>query len=868
MSRSRAGFQLGTATSAMAMDNERRDRNLREAAEHEGQPAGARRSRGGERQPGKLYSFGSGDYGRLGHSDHVSHKSPKLIETLRDKDIKKCACGPRHSLALTDGGKVYSWGYGGEGQLGHADFESKTMPAQIKALGHEHVIDIACGEKHSAALTANGDVFMWGDGSLGQLGLGDFRKQHTPSRVMDLSGKMVVKLSCGAFHTACITEDESVYTWGQGGSGRLGHGNEHDISSPMIVQDLVGRGIRSIRCYAEHTMALTVNDEGGESNIFDPASKDRLVDKIKDLEVKLQREVIQREEAVRHAEAQASAIIEAQQHALNLTRQVEALLSERVDLYMKMQSLESQLAISTTDRSNLDEQLRSLVNIPTKLEEISSQGVRQIAVGSGHILALSDSGDVYAWGTGSSGQLGLGTRRNYYQPQLVWGMMRKGVRQIAAGDAHSLALTYNGQVFSWGSNKVGQLGHNNRKTEVLPKLIEELDKIGRDASSTVRLIGAGATHSVCVFGNGEVYMWGRPNFGRLGMSKGDAALLPRKEEALWRREVAEGHTDRTKSLGKQEITELLDQNLDVHDIERYFPDIQSDSDAALYLARAVADDLQRRVAQLQKELEQARQDNARQLDEYVRQQEKAFEEREREGLDELLKRRRELETNVEMHEKTVFFQTRVAAKLEDELKELTAQIAKEQADRDERLAQARYQQKTELNKSLSFAIDSLKQHKQDKETELATAKKQATYAQEDLEQAQQALSLTRVDIRKHEKLGYKKSIDNTKLLIAQIAALSQRLAETSIEHIDPSMHGVLNSTAGLRELLAISNADIDRICTQAAEFASDDHVDVVVRQQLATLLFDNAEMRKQLNAYTEGILTQTMQKIDSGTKRL
>ena len=108
MSRSRAGFQLGTATSAMAMDNERRDRNLREAAEHEGQPAGARRSRGGERQPGKLYSFGSGDYGRLGHSDHVSHKSPKLIETLRDKDIKKCACGPRHSLALTDGGKVYS----------------------------------------------------------------------------------------------------------------------------------------------------------------------------------------------------------------------------------------------------------------------------------------------------------------------------------------------------------------------------------------------------------------------------------------------------------------------------------------------------------------------------------------------------------------------------------------------------------------------------------------------------------------------------------------------------------------------------------------------------------------------------------------
>ena len=50
---------------------------------------------------------------------------------------------------------------------------------------------------------------------------------------------------------------------------------------------------------------------------------------------------------------------------------------------------------------------------------------------------------------------------------------------------------------------------------------------------------------------------------------------------------------------------------------------------------------------------------------------------------------------------------------------------------------------------------------------------------------------------------------------------------------------------------------------QAADFASDDHVDVVVRQQLAQLLFDNAEMRKQLNAYTEGILTQTMERLET-----
>ena len=67
---------------------------------------------------------------------------------------------------------------------------------------------------------------------------------------------------------------------------------------------------------------------------------------------------------------------------------------------------------------------------------------------------------------------------------------------------------------------------------------------------------------------------------------------------------------------------------------------------------------------------------------------------------------------------------------------------------------------------------------------------------------------------------------------------------------------------GIRQLIELSNADIDRICTQAATFASNDHVDVDVRQQLATMLFDNAEMRKQLNAYTEGILMQTMERLD------
>jgi len=146
---------------------------------------------------------------------------------------------------------------------------------------------------------------------------------------------------------------------------------------------------------------------------------------------------------------------------------------------------------------------------------------------------------------------------------------------------------------------------------------------------------------------------------------------------------------------------------------------------------------------------------------------------------------------------------------------------------------------------------------------MRAAKLQATAAQNDLERAQRDLSTVRVEIRKHERHGFKTSIERTHKLISHVSTLSQRLSETAIENIEPSKIGSVSTAAGLRKLIEIANADIDRICTQAADFASDDHVDVVVRQQLATLIFDNAEMRKQLNAYTEGILLHTTERLDA-----
>lgn len=126
---------------------------------------------------------------------------------------------------------------------------------------------------------------------------------------------------------------------------------------------------------------------------------------------------------------------------------------------------------------------------------------------------------------------------------------------------------------------------------------------------------------------------------------------------------------------------------------------------------------------------------------------------------------------------SVHFQAQVSLEISAQLQELKAQISKEYVDRDETLAQARTTDKATLDRALRLALDSLRQAKQDKDAELQNARRQHAYAQEELEQAQKELSLVRVDIRKHEKLGFKRSMEHTHILVAQVMRAFRMLSQ-------------------------------------------------------------------------------------------
>ncbi len=97
---------------------------------------------------------------------------PKLISTLHDYgQIAVISAGENHSLAATAGGDLYSWGYGQQGQLGHASSKNEKIPRLVQTLSQARVavVQVACGWRHSLALSSDLEVYTWGYGDKGQL---------------------------------------------------------------------------------------------------------------------------------------------------------------------------------------------------------------------------------------------------------------------------------------------------------------------------------------------------------------------------------------------------------------------------------------------------------------------------------------------------------------------------------------------------------------------------------------------------------------------------------------------------------------------------------------------------------------------------
>ncbi|CAG2108432.1 unnamed protein product [Medioppia subpectinata] len=114
---------------------------------------------------------------------------------------------------------------------------------------------------------------------------------------------------------------------------------------------------------------------------------------------------------------------------------------------------------------------------PTRNEYLSAEGVVYLCCGYKHVLALSESGQVYGWGDNGRGQVGTGVAGNivHIPTKITMGDKDHIVKTIATGEHHSVALTKNNLVYVWGANEHGQLGTGNYTDYTKPGAIDTMD---------------------------------------------------------------------------------------------------------------------------------------------------------------------------------------------------------------------------------------------------------------------------------------------------------------------------------------------------------------------------------------------------------
>ncbi|CAN7133815.1 hypothetical protein BRARA_H02170 [Brassica rapa] len=337
----------------------------------------------------EVWSWGAGTDGQLGTSKLQDEHLPQLLSLTSLPSISMLACGGAHVIALTSGGKVFTWGRGNSGQLGHGDNLNTSLPKLLSFFDDDYFISQAsAGWSHSAFVSDSGSLFTCGNGSFGQLGLGDNISLTSPAKVSYFVDKSVKMVACGMRHSLVLFSENQVCGFGSGKRGQLGVSSERtkSVNLPCAVSGLEDVEVVRIAANGDHSAALSANGELFTWGRGFCGSPD-----------------VQTPQCLPSYESFRDVAL-GWNHALLLT----------VD--GKVFKLGN-----TLDKQSEKQQLQegSSETLLEKVHGFDGVKVVQIAAGAEHSAAVTESGEVQTWGWGEHGQLGLGDTNDQTNPQLV-----------------------------------------------------------------------------------------------------------------------------------------------------------------------------------------------------------------------------------------------------------------------------------------------------------------------------------------------------------------------------------------------------------------------------------------------------------------
>mmetsp|Transcript_66033 Transcript_66033/g.107128 ORF Transcript_66033/g.107128 Transcript_66033/m.107128 type:complete len:418 (+) Transcript_66033:600-1853(+) len=218
---------------------------------------------------GLVWSCGYGFFDQLGHGDH---KDKLRLTLVADKQFRKAhivmvAAGGCHSVALGAEGQVWTWGFKGHWKKGNGKNHGAAVPMLLagKALGGASAVLVAAGDGHTVAVSRDGALWAWGRGEEGQLGLGNLTNRLVPMRVGGEQefGGQVLMAACGDWHTLAVTKAGTLWSWGVGDDGRLGHNDDNNRLVPTQVEAQHFGHAKIVSAAAGNAHSAAVTEHGG-----------------------------------------------------------------------------------------------------------------------------------------------------------------------------------------------------------------------------------------------------------------------------------------------------------------------------------------------------------------------------------------------------------------------------------------------------------------------------------------------------------------------------------------------------------------------------------------------------------------------------
>lgn len=479
---------------------------------------------------GDVYTFGSNVYGQIGDGTSINRIGPTNIASsmsLNPNEYVTAIDAYRHNILVTNEGKIFGWGYNSRHLVSTSNDTYIRTPQNITSGFNLDALELptipAVTIYASYIVTDLNSFYSWGFNEEGLLVVGNITKQETgvPIEQYGTFDTVIIEpflysdvtmIESFQSHVMAYTESDRLYVWGNNLYGNCGDGTTTRITSPKDITDSLNlygyETIIELEAADHHSMILT--SEGrvfgwgqngtGQLGLGDTVDRHSPVEITPFIPLNVGEEV----------------------HHIYLGGATTFVTTTDARILATGNNYYGQLGIGNKTNQY------SFIDITANFNLAVGEIISKVANGGKHTVVLTNQSNIYTMGENSQGALGNNSTLDHYSPLLINSFFTLNVGEnivdIQAGEEHTVFLTSEGRVFSWGDNAQGTVGDGTQTDKLVPTDITI--QFDTDVGQPIDSIQVGQYHNFAISTNGKVFSWGDNGYAQLGDNTTTDRLAP------------------------------------------------------------------------------------------------------------------------------------------------------------------------------------------------------------------------------------------------------------------------------------------------------------------------------------------------------